>query len=88
MSRPKARVSRNVEHLAHSLTAYSDFPGNACHVLVLAALGGSNDLLGGEVVWPDMLRHSTESSMLNEATWLIRSQKRPQQNYRCKDTTL
>ena len=68
VSRPKVRVPRRVENLTHSLAAYSDCPGDACHVLVLAALGGSNDMLGGEVVWPEMLRHSTESSMLNKAS--------------------
>lgn len=52
MSRPKVRVSRCVEDLPHPLAAYSDFRGDACHVLVLTVLGGSDNALGVYVVRP------------------------------------
>ena len=49
-SRPKVVVSRCVENLPHSLAAYAEFPGDAGHVLVLAALSGSNDTLSKVVL--------------------------------------
>ena len=47
VSLAKVSVPRCVENLAHPLAAYADFPGDASHVGVLAALGGSNNALGG-----------------------------------------
>ena len=52
MSRPKVNVARCVEDLTHPLAAYSDFRGDACHVLVFTFLGGSDDALGVYVVRP------------------------------------